>query len=192
MIHYTKIQRYTGNDYYNIPGFSHSFLKHERGGISENMAITDNMKVGSMVDAILTEPALVSMSSEIYPYCRDIASKIRHNFNDIIIRCEKQVAFTAEMQYNEFKMPTKGKLDYLLPHEFILDLKITKSKDIQSLIKYMGYENQIWHYAKLAEVTKAYIMIYSIPLKKTEILPYDCTSNNNPFWENKILKFGTV
>lgn len=195
MITFTNIQRHDNlpfGDYLKLSGFSHSFLKRERMGITEELTITDNIRTGSLVDAILTEPAKANMSDPLYPAARDIAAKIKSNFGSFISFFQKQVSYTAEAEFQDFVMPVKGRLDFLLPGVAVIDLKVTKSKDLKPLIDFMGYSNQMWNYCKFPGLKTAYLMIYSIPLKKTEIVKIDCSSATNPFWEEKIIKFGKV
>jgi len=178
-------------EYLKFPQYSHSFLKHEKNGVVEAFVKKDNMQLGSLVDDILTD-GNVNMAHPLYPYARDMAHKIRTTFGDIIKCFHKQVSYTAEMEYNNFVMPVKGRLDFLLPKHAVIDLKLTQSKQLRNLISYMGYGNQGWNYCKLAEVNDFYLMIHSIPLKKTEIIKLDCSSNSNLFFEEKIEKFGSV
>lgn len=195
MIHYSNITRYDNmpfDQYLQLPGYSHSFLKRERNGVCEDLTITDNIRIGSLVDAILTDPEKVDMSSPLYPYARDIAAKIRASFGPMIQRFQKQVSFTAEASYLDFTMPVTGRLDFMLPGYAVIDLKVTKSKDMKGLIDHMGYKNQGWNYCKMAGVGLFYLMIHSIPLKKTELIKIDCRSDDNGFWMDKILKFGKV
>lgn len=195
MIIYSDIKRYEDvpfGEYLNLPGYSHSFLKREVNGVSEHIETTENMRLGSMVDAILTEPSKVNMTSDMYRAGRDIAARIKAEFGRLIARFKKQVSYAGVLEYESFEMPVKGRLDFLLPGHAVIDLKVTKSKDINSLIKIFGYENQIWNYAKLAGVDKAYLMIYSLPLKQTQVHYFDCSQNINEFWANKILKFGKI
>ncbi len=195
MLTYKNIQRHDDKpfeEYLKLKGFSHSWLKHQKNGVCPPMYVTDNMKTGSLVDAILTEPAKVDMSSPFYPACKDIAFRIKENFGDMIKVFQKQISYTAEIEYKEWVMKTTGRLDFLLPKYAVVDLKCTMSKDVTALIKFMGYENQVWHYCKMAGVDKAYLMVYSIPLKKTEIFYYDCSSDYNKFWADKVMDFGSV
>lgn len=195
MIQYKNIIRYDNiafSDYLKLPGKSHSWLKHQKNGVCSAMAVTDNMLIGSMVDNILTEPHKVDMASEFYPFCKKIVFTIREKFGDMINVFQKQVSYTADVTYDAFTMPTTGRLDFLLWDHAVIDLKCTKSKDVPALIEFMGYYNQVWHYCKMAGVDKAYLMVYSIPLGKTEIYYYDCSSNYNTFWANKVIEFGSV
>jgi hypothetical protein len=195
MLTYKNIQRHDDidfKDYLKIGGYSHSWLKHQKNGICPPMYVTDNMKVGSLVDNILTEPKKADMSSPFYPGCKDIAFRIKENFGDMIKAFQKQISYTADIQHKEWVMKTTGRLDFLLPKHCVVDLKCTQSKDVKALIAFMGYENQVWHYCKMAGVEKAYLMVYSIPNKKTEIFYLDCSSNFNQFWANKVMDFGSV
>jgi hypothetical protein len=195
VIQYSNIQRFDNisfEDYLKLPGFSHSFLKRERNGVAEDLTITDNIRLGSMVDNILTEPHKVNMASHLYPAGRDIARMIVDKFGPLISKMKSQVSFTCDMEYNGFVMPSKARLDWLFDEVAVLDLKITKSKDLTSLIDFMGYRNQKWHYSKAAKVPRSYLLIHSVPLKKTEFIPIDVSATINPFWAEKIIKFGKV
>jgi hypothetical protein len=111
-----------------------------------------------------------------------------HQYNPL----KKQVSFTADASYLDFTMPVTGRLDFLLPKVAVIDLKVTKSKNLKGLIEFMGYKNQGWNYCKMSKVGLFYLMIHSIPLKKTELIKIDCRSDENVFWQDKILKFGKV
>lgn len=193
MIRYSNIKKHVNlgwEDYASLPGYSHSFLKSEVCGLRQRIEPTKGMQLGSMVDAILTA-GRVDMADEQYPFARDIASKITGVFGDLIARFEKQVSYTAEMEYQGFKMPVQGRLDFLLPGVATIDLKVTKGKNIEPLINLFGYDNQLWNYAKMAQTPKGYLMVYSIPLKRTLIYARPVDSGVNEFWAEKILKFGT-
>lgn len=195
MIQYTDIVRYDNlsfEDYLKLQGYSHSFLKANIQGVRKFIDVTDNMRVGSMVDAILTEPAKADMTSELYPHCKVIAFELKKMFGDVMLACKKQISYTATASFNGLSIPTTGRLDFLLEGVAVIDLKITQSKDVDALIKYMGYENQVWHYSKMAKVSKAYLIMYSVPLKKVIVKFIDTSSDINGFWLNKIVDFGMV
>lgn len=194
---YTNIIRHDNipfEDYLKLKGFSNSFLKYQRNGIVPPKEITDNMKVGSLVDNILTEPGKANMSDPFYPYCKKIAFNIKERFGDLINVFEKQVSFTAEISYENFIMPTTGRLDFGLPKIAVIDLKVTKSsiKQVPALIDFMGYKNQLWNYCKMYGVNNCYIMVHSIPDNKTELYPYDMSSDYNEFWANGVMQFGKL
>ena len=176
-----------GKDFY-----SHSFLKRERNGIVEPLTITDNIRIGSLVDSIITEPHKADLKNDLYPFAKDIADKVKSEFSSIIAYFKKQLSYTAIADYSGFKLPVVGRLDFLLENQAVIDLKVTKSKNIPELIKFMGYKNQLWHYARLSGVKKAYLLVYSIPNKRTEVHFVDVSSDYNDFWADKIIDFGTV
>lgn len=180
------------NEYLLIPGYSHSFLKREVNGVAPDLSITDNIRLGSLVDAILTEPEKADMKDPLYEIARAIAAEIKLKFGAAIRVFKKQISITADFAFNGFIMPVKGRLDFLLAGNAVIDLKITQSKDIHGLIEYMGYKNQVWSYCQMASVKVAYLMVYCVPTKKIHLIRIDCSTPSNPFWEEKILKFGKV
>lgn len=196
MITYSNISTSNGidfNDYLKYTGYSHSFLKGESFGIAKEVPMTDKIKVGKLVDAILTEPESIDkydMLDILYPIAKEIAFKIRDQFGDLIKRFESQISFTADVEYEGFTMPTKGRMDYLLKDVAVIDLKVSFAKDVKALIEFMKYENQLWHYCKAMNVTQAYLLIYSVPLKKTQLIKIDVSQPVNEFWADKCLKFG--
>lgn len=195
MITYSNITRHDNiefQDYLKLPGYSHSFLKSNVSGVSKYFQETDKVRVGKIVDAILTDPANADMSHPLYPQCKILAFELQKMFGDVMSACKKQVNYTAEIEMSGLSMPVKGRLDFLLENIAVLDLKITNEKNVDALIEYMGYNNQLWHYSKMSNVTKSYLMFYVVPLKKVIIKSVDVTSNSNEFWMNKIIDFGTV
>lgn len=170
--------------------FSFSFLNKERYGTLKPFEITANMKIGSQVDGILTDPMNVDFECFTYPIAKRVAYDIQLKFGDQIKKMQKQVSFFGEIEHKQFILNTNGRLDFLIPNFAVIDLKVTSSSAVNDLIKFMGYENQVNHYGNLAGVKKWYIMIHSIPLKQTFLFSGD-VSNNSEFWSEKVLKFGT-
>lgn len=195
MIQYQDIFRFDNRDfkeYLSFDGYSHSGLKNNTTGVKEAITITDNIRIGSLVDGILTDPGTVKMTDPLYPFAKDLAFEIKSYFGQYIKVLKSQVSYVATMKMGEFEMRVKGRLDFLLENIATLDIKITKSKDVDALIKFMGYENQLWHYSKMALTPQAYLIIYSIPLKRVIVKSVDVSSNTNEFWTSKILDFGRV
>ena len=173
-----------------MPGYSQSFLKSERNGISPEIEITNNIRLGKLVDGILTEPATVNMSDELYPAAKEVVYHIKKFFGFALPYFKTQVSFTADANFNGFTLKTKSRLDFLLEKQMVLDLKVTMSKDFKGIIDWMGYNNQVWHYSKSAGVPKGFLLMHSVPLKKTELFAVPGIGSSNQFWENKIIKFG--
>lgn len=193
MITCHNIQRYTGMDfetYKLLPQYNFSFLKGERAGIAKQIQVTDKIILGSLVDGILTG-GKVDMLHKLYPHAKKIAAYLNQKFFTIIPYLNAQVSFTGELHYNGFVLPVKGRPDFELQKSMIIDLKVTHAKDVQGVINYMRYEDQQFVYAKLAQVDQAYLLPYSVPLQKAEIIPVPI-NNNNEFWIDKIIKFGTA
>lgn len=196
-ITHTNIQRFDNipfEDYLKFGGFSHSFLKRERGGITEEFVMTDKVMIGKLVDGIITEPGEVDMSHKLYPIAKRIAFDINNTFGDLISSFVSQVSYKAEVNFNGFVMPTTGRLDFLLPGHAVIDLKVTFEKvgSLEGLIEFMGYKNQLWNYCKMAQVDKAYLMFHSVKSKKTIIKFIDCSNGYNDFWADKTMLFGKV
>jgi hypothetical protein len=195
MITYSEIKKIEGLgfiDYLQLPGFSHSFLKSERSGVVADLLLTENIRIGKLVDGILTDPGSVNMADPLYNVSREIVYFIEQKFGKLIKHFQSQISYTALASFQDFTMFTKGRLDWLLRDQAVIDLKITASRDIRNVIEFMGYKNQVYHYAKLAGVPVAYLMVHSMPLKKTELLKVDCSGNENQFWQEKIIHFGTA
>lgn len=195
MIQYINIQRYDNLDfdkYLELPGYSHSFLKSEINGYTPEFKETDKVVLGKMVDAILCETGEVNMMHWLYPIAKSIAFELKEKFSVFIKRFEKQVSYTADMMFGGFHMASKVRLDFLLPGFASIDLKVTHERDVKAVIEFMGYKNQLWHQCRMAEVPKQYIMIYSVPLKKSFLINLGPLQASNSFWENKILKFGRI
>lgn len=178
--------------YLKFEGYSHSFLKGERFGIAKEVPLTEKIRLGKIVDGILTDPASIDMLDTLYPIAKDVAHTIKQAFGDLIKNFKPQISFTAEIEYEGFVMPTKGRLDYYLPNIAVIDLKVTYAKDVKALIEFMRYDNQLWHYCKAMGVDKGYLMIYSVPLKKTQLIKIDVSNSYNEFWAEKTLMFGNV
>ena len=194
IIIYDNIRKYVGlpfDVYLQLPGMSHSWLKNERNGVSERVFETENMTLGKLVDGILTEPATVDIKSHLYPAAKAIAAKIREKYGHMLPRFEAQVCFTATIHYKGFSLDVKGRLDYLFGRWAVIDLKVTQSKDMVGVIKHMGYENQLWHYSKMAEVPVSYLMSHSVPLKDTKIFTMPVPEYNH-FWAEAVLNHGKI
>lgn len=191
VIHPTQNEGVAFESYLQTEGYSHSFLKYQRFGIVEPKEVTLNMRIGSLVDGILSEPHKVNMSDSLYPAAKQIAYQLQQSYGDMIKVFRKQVSYHATMQYGGFELLVKGRLDFYLDNMAVIDLKVTWSKDVDALIKYMGYQNQLFGYCKMANVPKGYIMIHSVPLKKTFIREVTI-GNSNEFWQDAILNFGSI
>lgn len=197
-ISYSDIKRYEdlpAEKYFNLGGFSHSRVKNDNNGTYTKFEPTPKMMIGSLTDAILTEkPDKINIASEYFPVCRKFAISIRDQFGPMIDRFVPQVCYTSTMKYMGLQMDTTGRLDWELKKLATIDLKmtsVTTKEQFLALIKYMGYENQLWNYAKMQGVDRAYIFPFSTKLNKMlPVIPIDCTSDYNDFWAKAVLKHG--
>lgn len=179
-------------DYLAIKAYSNSFLKAEVNGVAPEFKGSDKVRLGSMVDEILTEPDKVDMTSDLYQVAKPMATAILKEFGyDIWTRLESQLSFIAEMHMTGLVMPIKGRLDKFGLNR-VWDLKVShvKEKQLDSLIQHMGYKNQMWLYSKAMRVEQAILIFYLVPEKKVVFKTIDTSSNHNKFFESKILKFG--
>tara|TARA_R110002126_G_scaffold53535_11_gene144574 strand:+ start:234 stop:827 length:594 start_codon:yes stop_codon:yes gene_type:complete len=196
MLKFTNTKRIESVDfeeYLKVKAFSNSFLKSEQGGISPLFIASDKVRLGSMVDGILTEPETVDITSEFYPIAKEIAVAISNKFGaESWNFLESQISFTVTMGAFGVAMLMKGRLDKFGLNR-VWDLKVTHVKEAQidALIEFMGYANQMWLYSKGMGTTEPAVLIfYSVPDKKVIYRFIDISSDSNEFFEGKMLKFG--
>lgn len=195
MVNYNNVKEYKDlpfEQYIKLKGLSHSYLKGEQNGVPKFFEVNEKMRLGSMVDAFLTQPDEIDFSSPLFNIGREIAISIKKEFGSIISHLEPQISYTGELEFQGFKIQSQGRLDWLLRGHAVVDLKVTEATDLKPLIKFMGYDNQMWHYGGFAKVNKSFILAYSTKLKKCLPLIEITRTERNEFWEGKILKFGTV
>lgn len=192
-IQYTNIQRHshlTTQEYFALPHKSYSWLKHEYAGATPYFPTSQKMKIGTLVDGLLTDQFSIEKFDNDFLVAKEIAIEIKKTFGELIKHFMPQVCYTAKMQYENLEMETKGKLDWELEKHAVIDLKFTAEKSISGVIKHFGYDNQLWHYAQLAQVKKAYIIAYSSALKKCLPITEINVTGENEFFKQAILKHG--
>ncbi len=181
-------------EYLLAPGYSHSFLKSQKGGVTPSFNVTDKIMIGKIVDQILTDSGKVDYGHPMFKKAAKIAEIIKQTFGFMLPKLRTQVAFTGTANYCSLSLQTKGILDYLLTKFAVIDLKVTAEKDVDKLIEFMGYTNQLWHYARLVGVQNAFILIYSTHKDKQanpcRLIKIDVSVPVNEFWKNAILDFG--
>lgn len=182
------------DEYLKIKAYSNSFLKSQVMGVAPDFNPTEAVFFGSMVDEILTEPEKVDISSSLYVPAKKVAYHVLSFFGaELWEKFESQLSFTADLEHKGLILPVRGRLDkYNEAGKMVIDLKITNEpiKNIPNLVKFMGYENQMWLYAKGVGATRAILIFYSRKDRKAHIHVVDVSSNSNPFFEDKILMFG--
>lgn len=180
-------------DYLQLPQYSHSYLKSEKGGFVTSRAPSAKMQLGSLVDGILTNGDGINMLDPLYPAAKNIAATLKAEFGSIITCLHKQVSYTSIMQYDAgravFELPVKGRPDFEEPGKFIIDLKVTDEIDVDNVIRHFGYPNQQFGYCKQAGCKVAYLLFYR-KKKKDTVLRSIPIGDTNAWWQEKIIKFG--
>lgn len=188
----TRIADLPFSDYLQLPQYSHSYLKSERGGFITPFAATPKMRLGSLVDGLLTDGE-VDMTDPLYPIARNIAIKLKAEFGWAIGRLHKQVSYTGVMRYNAgkaiFELPVKTRPDFEESKRFIIDLKVTDEVDVDAAINFLGYKNQMFGYGKMADCPVAFLLMYRRKMRDT-VLRKIPIGDANLFWQEKIIKFG--
>jgi hypothetical protein len=199
VIEYTNCTQVDCSDfkyYLSLDGYSHSFLKSQKAGVVPPFNVTDKVMVGKIVDQILTNSGDVDYSHPQYKKSAVIAEFLKNNFAAILPQLKTQVAFVGTAKYAGLSINVKGILDYLLPRYAVIDLKVTAEKNVDALIEYMGYKNQLWNYARLANVKFAYILIFSTHKNNQNhpcrLIRIDVSQPINEFWKNAVLDFGSI
>ena len=197
---YTDIQKIkpeSFQDYLDIDRHSfHSLLYADR----PFSGVTNKMKIGKLVDAILTKqpPPTGYHSDEDYSAAKSIAKEISDKFGDSIIKnVECQAAFIGTINDGVFKLPVKGILVWYLEKKCVIDLKVTFNKvkdrnEALSFIRYMKYDYQIFNYMNLGECGMAYIMLHSVPNKKTFFFSVSDFQDAESWWLEQVLKYGII
>lgn len=195
MITTHAVQRITGlgfQDYLMLPQYSHSYLKNERSGFIQSPTVTAKMRLGSLVDGLLTDGE-VNMADPLYPVAKNIALKLKAEFGWAIGRLHKQVSYTGIMRYNAgkaiFELPVKTRPDFEESKRFIIDLKVTDEVDVDAVINFLGYKNQMFGYGKMAECPVAFLLMYRRKMRDA-VLRKVPIGDTNLFWQEKIIKFG--
>ena len=198
MIHYTQIQRHENlpfQNYLELGGYSHSFLKSQKNGITPYFKVTDKVRLGSLVDALLTQDDRFDYADPLSDKAISIASQIKHSLGASYRSLKPQISYTGIANLGAFQMKVTGRLDWEIPKHAVLDLKVTGAKsdrEFAAYIDHMGYKNQLWNYAKLAGLKRAYILAFSVPANKCLSLVSVEVGDRNEFWESKIMEFGSV
>lgn len=197
MILYKNTQRFESipfEQYLKLGGYSHSFLKSQKNGITPYFKMTDKIRLGSLVDALITQDDRFDFSDQLAKDAMKISNQIKDTFGGMIELFKPQISYTSILEYCGLSMKVTGRLDWELPKHAVIDLKVTgakSDKEFAAYIDHMGYKNQLWNYAKMGGFKKAYIVAYSAVAKKCLNVVSVPIGDRNEFWESKILEFGT-
>ena len=182
------LQGYLGSRYY-----SHSFLKREVAGQSPYQEVTAKMKLGSLVDEILTSPETVNVTDPNFKMACRIASTIKAKWGGLISQFVPQISYTGSLTYKGLALPVCGRLDWKLSTLSVIDLKVTDAKtdkEFAKIINHFGYDNQLFNYMGLSETKSGYIMPYSTKAEAClSVVKIERTLING-FWQDSVIKFG--
>lgn len=193
MIEFKNIRRLYNvpfEEYLQVKGYSHSFLKREQNGVAPYFQMTGKVELGNLVDAILTQPDKVDIYSPQLKRAEIIADTIKYYFGSCIEQFEAQVSIAADLEYLGLTMPFKVRLDWGLKGIAVIDLKVTAESNFKAIIEHMAYDNQLFGQAGAYEVPSAYLLMYSTKTNKCDLIQRPL--NTGEFWKEKILKFGSV
>lgn len=198
MIHYSNIKLYHDlpfDDYLALHGNSNSFLKSEVNGTSPLFIQTNKIKLGSLVDALLTQDDRVDFADPLMNHAMKIAVEIKDTFGPLIKQFVPQLSYTADMHYEGLTMKTKCRPDWMLLKKAPVDLKVTAAKtdkEFVAIINHLGYKNQLFNYSGVSGTDTGYLMPYSTTAGCCLSIVSVPKLDRNSFWEGKIMKWGSV
>jgi hypothetical protein len=153
------------------------------------------MALGSLVDNIITGGQAVDYRHELFHPARAIAAFLTQRY-PYIHKLKKQVPCVGDVTHAGLTARCKTLIDFVLPTFCAIDLKVTDSKDFEGIIKFMGYDNQVFIEKSLAGVPHGYLLMYSTAKKlrdEERIYFKERQCAESPAWlANKILEFGTA
>lgn len=190
----TKHTDISFNDYLAIDAKSNSFFKQNVNGVMPEFTTTEKMALGSMVDTLLTNSTgskIIDHASPLFPQAKRIADKIHKQFGHILDKCEKQVAYTADLHVDSFTLRCKTLIDFVLPNLATIELKVTEAKDVNALIEFMGYDHQCFLERTLASVPKSYLLIHSTTTNLTTMLDRACP-DSQVWLIDKVYEYGVA
>jgi hypothetical protein len=166
--------------YLGIPAISNSKMK----GDGKEFKLTDKVLLGKEVDEILTNKNYKSSDRKAL----QIVENIRAIFGPLLDLSKMQVsAFcTAEDENSGLSCYMKTRPDIYLPNIATIDLKVTAEplRNLNSLIEFMGYEEQCFMHRTFCSTPESYLLVYSSKDNKSVLrqCTKDCT-----YWIEKAL-----
>ena len=168
-------EQYTG-----LPGFSFSSIKSDFIPIEP----TKKMRFGSLVDTFLSNPA--AYDGTMADLVRPIALEVKRFLGAGWACCKAQMSATANFTVDGLTMPHRGRPDFLIPNQLIIDLKVSELPIVKA-IEIFRYDWQQGGYCLDFDVKKAIILSIHPKTKKITTAPivpvYD-------WWEHQVKRFG--
>lgn len=183
MIEVRNLQVYEGMEfpeYWKLPGYSFSSFKSYPKGFEP----TYKMKLGSALDAYLTEPA--KYDGFEYEMIRPAAAMVREKMGPIWSHLKKQLSIGAEFHTGGFMMRYRGRPDFAIPGKIVIDLKFV---DDEAGMGFFDYPSQLAGYCIALSAPTAFILEMSRKKKAARFIPVRITQD---FWIQKTLLHGTI
>lgn len=176
-------------EYAKSPGYSHSFLKYQQHGVVLFIEPTDKMRLGSLVDAILCNTG-ADITDPQYQIAKFIAAYIDRHF-PWLRQCKAQQHYTATVSCNGLEMPIKTLIDFVLPGIATVEMKVSDctKKQAETMVQFMGYDNQCFIERSCANVPDAYLLVYCRKTKDIYFTKREC-SGADMWLADKIMMFG--
>jgi hypothetical protein len=171
--------------YLKEPHFSNSKISEIERGYP--IVTTSKMTLGKEVDMILANG---HPGTGLSKQAVKIAAKIESSPSWVLVSgAKKQPSIFGRFVIDGvdgpmFTAPFKTRPDFL-GRNCTVDLKVTESrlKYLPGLIEQMKYPRQMWIHRTMAHVEKSYLMIHSIPDKKTILIP------SEEDWTDQLMNF---
>lgn len=168
-------------EYLELPGWSHSSLKHEG---KEWSAPTEKMQLGTHVHNYLLTPEEYRHND--IEVVRPLAVELKRVLGPLLPFLIPEIAITADFIHEGFCMKYKGRVDLGIPGKIVIDLKVSDLDPLKSM-QYFRYDRPITGYCA-ALGTETALLLTINPKKKTTSLkkvPLEYI-----WWEEQILKKG--
>jgi len=192
-----RIDKIPFEDYLKMDYLSHSSLKQMKNGIQKEFIRTDKVRLGSIVDDIMTNKSeSVDFLNPLYPEALEISQNITKDFGHIIKSYKSQVSYVGDFYLGDLILTLKGRVDWLLEKRAIIDLKVTEiaktAEDCIKIIEYMGYDNQLFIYKSFEGISRTFIMMHSRKTKKTFLIERKPSKLSEEWLAEKIELFGEI
>lgn len=166
-------------DYLKMPGYSFSGLS-KRGAIIEP---TEKMKLGTRVHNYLLDAA--DFDYEDLRIVKPLAIAVKRVLGDSFRLLKTEMAVTANMEHEGFRLSYKGRLDMHYPGVIVVDLKISENKNVD----FFGYVDQVSGYCMADESPRGVIVKLHPKTLETTIINAPITTR---WWEHQIKTKGEV
>lgn len=181
-------------DYLGLIGYSNSFFKFEKEGKVEPIKGSEKMAFGSLVDDLLTDPKAADLTNPRLDEAKGAAAKVIEFFTpEVYEGITKQLSMTSLMgNEREGYIPVKGRIDFLMAG-CVADLKCTEAhyNQLPTLVKYMGYDKQVWFYSKMLGLDTNYGIILFYLVKSKVLVPQKVIfdGSQEAYFQSKFHKF---